>query len=155
MTRRSKGFGIHPHTGRMGWMTHRKWKEIKQQPSMLPGPAVPGSCLASFHFLWAIHPIRPVEKQARERGGRRVSSSSFAPGRREELPFSRRSFIPFSFRAGNEITGCAEKAWPHSTTHICLTQVCSAGSNVDDGLFLATVSYAHLLVSPFNGSVPL
>ena len=27
---------------------------------MLPGPAVPGSCLASFHFLWAIHPIRPV-----------------------------------------------------------------------------------------------
>ena len=27
---------------------------------MLPGPAVPGSCLASFHFRWAIHPIRPV-----------------------------------------------------------------------------------------------
>ena len=124
----------------------QEMEKNKQQPSMLPGPAVPGSCLASFHFLWAIHPIRPVEKQARERGGRRVSSSSFAPGRREELHFSRRSFIPFSFRAGNEITGCAEKAWPHSTTHICLTQVCSAGSNVDDGLFLATVSYAHLLV---------
>ena len=47
-------------TGRMGWMAHRKWKKIKQQPSMLPGSAVPGSCLASFHFLWAIHPIRPV-----------------------------------------------------------------------------------------------
>ena len=45
----------------MGWMTHRKWKEIKQQPSMLPGPAVPGSCLVSFHFRWAIHPIRPVQ----------------------------------------------------------------------------------------------
>ena len=41
-------------------MAHRKWKEIMQQPSMLPGPAVPGSCFASFHFLWAIHPIRPV-----------------------------------------------------------------------------------------------
>ena len=27
---------------------------------MLPGPVVPGSCLASFHFLRAIHPIRPV-----------------------------------------------------------------------------------------------
>ena len=27
---------------------------------MLPGPAVPGCCLISFHFLWAIHPIRPV-----------------------------------------------------------------------------------------------
>ena len=47
-------------TGRMGWMAHRKWKKIKLQPSMLPGPAVPGSCLASFHFRWAIHPIRPV-----------------------------------------------------------------------------------------------
>ena len=35
-------------------MAHRKWKEIKQHPSMLPGPAVPGSCLVSFHILWAI-----------------------------------------------------------------------------------------------------
>ena len=35
-------------------MAHRKWKESKQQPSMLPGPAVPGSCLVSFHILWAI-----------------------------------------------------------------------------------------------------
>ena len=43
-------------TGRMVWMAHRKWKESQQQPSMLPGPAVPGSCLASFHF----HPIRPI-----------------------------------------------------------------------------------------------
>ena len=38
-------------------MAHRKWKEIKLQPSMLPGPAVPGSCLASFHFRWAIRPV--------------------------------------------------------------------------------------------------
>ena len=30
------------HTGRMGWMSHQKWKEAKQEPSMLPGPAVPG-----------------------------------------------------------------------------------------------------------------
>ena len=49
----------------MGWMSHRKWKEIKQLPSMLPGPAVPGSCLASFHFQWAIHPIRPVQGKMR------------------------------------------------------------------------------------------
>ena len=47
-------------TGRMGWMAHRKWKESKHQPSMLPGPAVPGCCLISFHFLWAIQLIRPV-----------------------------------------------------------------------------------------------
>ena len=38
-------------------MAHRKWKEIKQQPSMLPGQTVPGCCLVSFHFLWAIHPV--------------------------------------------------------------------------------------------------
>ena len=38
----------------MVWMADRKWKETKQQPSMLPGPAVPGCSLVSFHFLWAI-----------------------------------------------------------------------------------------------------
>ena len=36
-------------------MAHRKWKETKRQPSLLPGPAVPGCCLVTFHFLWAIH----------------------------------------------------------------------------------------------------
>ena len=35
-------------------MAHRNWKETKQQPSMLPVPAVLGCCLVSFHFLWAI-----------------------------------------------------------------------------------------------------
>ena len=35
-------------------MANRKWKEFKQQPSMLPGSAVPGSCLVSFYILWAI-----------------------------------------------------------------------------------------------------
>ena len=35
-------------------MAHRKWKETKQLPSILPGPAVPGCCLVYFHFLWAI-----------------------------------------------------------------------------------------------------
>ena len=35
-------------------MAQRKWKESKQQPSMLPGPAVPGCCLVSFHIMWAI-----------------------------------------------------------------------------------------------------
>ena len=35
-------------------MTHRIWKQTKQQQSLLPGPAVPGCCLFFFHFLWAI-----------------------------------------------------------------------------------------------------
>ena len=43
-------------TGQMGWMAHRKRKEIKQQPGNMLG-----CCLLSFHFLWAIHPIRPVQ----------------------------------------------------------------------------------------------
>ena len=42
----------------MGWMAHRKWKEIKQQPSMLPGPAVPGCCFSFFPFPVG-HPLHP------------------------------------------------------------------------------------------------
>ena len=49
-------------TGRMGWMAHRKWKEIKQQPGTAGQGNMLGCCLLSFHFLWAIHPIRPVQK---------------------------------------------------------------------------------------------
>ena len=45
------------------WMTHRKWKESKQQPSMLPGPAVPGCCLVSFHILWAILSTSTIGKE--------------------------------------------------------------------------------------------
>ena len=37
-------------------MAHRKWNETKQQPSLLPGPAVPVCSLVSFHFLWAMTP---------------------------------------------------------------------------------------------------
>ena len=39
------------HTERLHRMEHRKWRETKHQPSMLPSPAVPGCCLVSFHFL--------------------------------------------------------------------------------------------------------
>ena len=42
-------------------MDRRKWKETKQQPSMLPGPAVPGSCLVSLQLLWAILWPRTVQ----------------------------------------------------------------------------------------------
>ena len=48
-------------------MAHRKWKEIKQQPSLLPGPAVPGCSLVSFHFLWVIlcpQAVDEIHKQA-------------------------------------------------------------------------------------------
>ena len=31
-------------TVRVDSLPHRKWRKIKQQPSMLPGPAVPGCC---------------------------------------------------------------------------------------------------------------
>ena len=39
-------------TVRVDSLPHMKWKKIKQQPSMLPGPAVPGWCWISLHFLW-------------------------------------------------------------------------------------------------------
>ena len=35
-------------------------RETKQQPSMLPGPPVPGWCLVSFRFLCDIHSIHSV-----------------------------------------------------------------------------------------------
>ena len=41
-------------------MAHRKWKETKQQPSLLPDPAVPGCSLFSFHFLSAILCLQAV-----------------------------------------------------------------------------------------------
>ena len=52
----------------MGWMAHRKWKETKQLPATAgPGNTL-GCSLVSFHFLWAIHPIRPVQGGPSDRG---------------------------------------------------------------------------------------
>ena len=44
---------LHQYTACGHRMAHRKRKETKQQPSLLPGPAVPGCSLISFYFLWA------------------------------------------------------------------------------------------------------
>ena len=41
-------------------MAHRKRKETKLQPSTAGPGNMLGCCLISFHFLRAIHPIRPV-----------------------------------------------------------------------------------------------
>ena len=41
----------------MECMSHRKQRETKQQPSMLPGPAVPGCCFVSFCFPHSIHSV--------------------------------------------------------------------------------------------------
>ena len=46
-------------------MAHGKWKETKQQPSMLPGPAVTGCCLVYFHILWAILSTSTVLRQSK------------------------------------------------------------------------------------------
>ena len=53
-------------TERMGWIAHRKWEEIKQEPGTSGQGNMLGCCLLSFHFLWAIHPIRPVQKVTQE-----------------------------------------------------------------------------------------
>ena len=44
----------------MWWMAHRKWEEAKQLPGTAGLGNRLGCCLIYFHFLWAIHPIRPV-----------------------------------------------------------------------------------------------
>ena len=52
-----KNIGLIPYTGWMEWMSHRKRRETKQQPSMLPGLAVPGCCFVSFCFPHSIHSV--------------------------------------------------------------------------------------------------
>ena len=52
---------LHQYTACGHRMAHRKRKETKQQPSLLPGPAVPGCSLISFYFLWAILCPQAVE----------------------------------------------------------------------------------------------
>ena len=85
--------------------------------------------LFGLHFLYKTGRGGRVKRRVSSPASQ-SSSSSFAPGR-SEFHFSRHSFLsltlPFRRRprsGGNEITGCAEK------THICLTLVGSAGSNV-------------------------
>ena len=53
-------------------MAYRKWKESKQQPSMLPDPAVPGCCLLSFHILWGKLSTRTVDNVKLGRGIEKV-----------------------------------------------------------------------------------
>ena len=48
-------------TVRVDSLPHRKWKKVKQQPSMLPGSAVSGCCLVSFRFLCNINSIHSVQ----------------------------------------------------------------------------------------------
>ena len=50
-------------TGRPVRMLHRKWRETKQQLSLLPDLALLGCCLHSLHFLHDIltgHPVLTV-----------------------------------------------------------------------------------------------
>ena len=43
-------------------IAHRKWKETELQPGTAGPDNMLGSCLLSFLFLWAIHPIRHVQR---------------------------------------------------------------------------------------------
>ena len=66
-----------------------KWKEIQQQPNMLPGSAVPGCCLLSFHFLCDIHFINSVQATTRFGLGMEVSGTVF--GNESRVPSHKRS----------------------------------------------------------------
>ena len=82
-------------------MAHRKWKETKQQPSMLLGPAVPGCSLDYFHILWAIlststvHPYYIQKVHLANILRRRIHSKILRCGERktESLPPSVHDFI--------------------------------------------------------------
>ena len=44
-------------------MAHRIWKETNQEPGTAGPGNMLGSCLVSFHFLWAILSTRTVDKR--------------------------------------------------------------------------------------------
>ena len=47
-------------TGRLDRMSHRKWRETKQQPSSSRSGHQISCCSLSYHFLWDILSSRPV-----------------------------------------------------------------------------------------------
>ena len=49
------------YTEWMEWMSHRKWKETKQQPGTAGQGYILGCCLVSLRFLGDIHSIHPVQ----------------------------------------------------------------------------------------------
>ena len=59
-------------------MAHRKWRETKQQPSLLPGLAVLGCCLVSIHFLLAILSTSTVQSWPKKCP--RLRDSASGPG---------------------------------------------------------------------------
>ena len=54
-------------------MAYRKWKESKQQPGTAGPGNILGCCLDYFHFLWPIHPIRPVHRWSTFKQQRRTA----------------------------------------------------------------------------------
>ena len=61
---------------------------MKQQPSMLLGPAVPGFSLVSFHFLWAILCPQAVRPSFLDLSGCFSHPSSFFQDRKGGVPIS-------------------------------------------------------------------
>ena len=53
-------------TGPPDNMSHRKWRESKQQLIWFPALALLGCCLVSLHFLWNILSGGPVESGERQ-----------------------------------------------------------------------------------------
>ena len=77
-------------------IAHRKWKETKLQPGITGLGNRLGSCLVSFHFLWAIlcpqavGPRKVVQSPEKRLGS--LSSSYFLP-----------SVLSFFYRVGSEL----------------------------------------------------
>ena len=75
-------------------MAHRKWKASKQQPSMLPGLAVPGCCLRE---------VAPENQPSMLRWGQRIFAKfapdvDIGPKPRHENFF--RNFLPRNWISG-------------------------------------------------------
>ena len=112
----------------MEWMWHRKWRETKQNPSMFPGPAVPGCCLVSFCFLCDIHSIHSVQFAAHVTSNRIAWTGTRCTWPPTRPPTSTRSpRIPRRSRWCTTMSCCpraspASSAWCSGpTSRVCIT----------------------------------
>ena len=103
-------------------MAHRKWKETKLQPGTAGPGNMLGCCLLCFHFLWAIHPIRPEVKEiiilldsCSQRAGSSSTSPSYHHSAADSLYHQYRTGLSYNTGGGSERRGGAGVGGNEST----------------------------------------
>ena len=112
-------------------MLHQKWRETKQQPTMLPGTAVHGCFLVSLHFLCYIqcsHSVASMTKAKKAERERESNILSVAVGRssisfRSNCALRRKLQNSVSERVKHMMTNSDKTAEEEEEIHIGLQRV--------------------------------